>query len=114
PTLVDNYAMHYYGLPPSPPHSAGSTSTNSPVPSNRMRMMRMSPDSMSENDQLCVPTHQVFDVPEVQNLSSPESDSPSPQMQRRSISVGSVAPSKREHSPAPSVTKKPRAAGDRI
>jgi hypothetical protein len=114
PTLVDNYAMHYYGLPPSPPHSAGSTGSNSPVPSNTMRRMRMSPDTMSDNDQLCVPTHQVFDVPEVVNTSSPEFDSPSPQILRRSISIGSVAPSKREHSPTPSATKKPRAAGDRI
>ena len=113
PTLVDNYAMHYYGLPPSPPHSAGSTSTNSPIPTKSMRRLRMSPDSMSENDQLCVATHQVFDVPEVQNPSSPESDSPSPQMQRRSISISSV-PSKRELSPAPGVTKKPRATGERI
>lgn len=112
PTLVDNYAMHYYGLPPSPPHSAGSTSTNSPIPTS-MRRLRMSPDSMSDNDQLCVATHQVFDVPEVQNLSSPESDSPSPQMPRRSISISSV-PSKRELSPAPGVTKKPRATGERI
>lgn len=115
PTLVDNYAMHYYGLPPSPPHSAESTGTNSPVPSNKMRRMRMSPDSLSENDQLCIPTHQVFDFPETQNRSSPESESPSPQMQRRSISASSIAPStKREHSPAPNNTKKLRATAERI
>lgn len=114
PVLVDNYAFYQYGLPPSPPNSAGSTGTNSPVPSNRMLRMRMSPDSMSENDQLCLPTHQVFDFPELLNPPSPESPSPSPQMQRRSISVSSAAPSKRELSPVPSITKKPRSAPERV
>jgi hypothetical protein len=77
-----------------------------------MRRLRMSPDSFSENDHLCLPTHQVFDFPEVRNRSSPESDSPSPQMQRRSVSTSSIA--KRELSPAPSATKKPRATAERI
>jgi hypothetical protein len=117
PALVADPPLHYnyFGLP-SPSNSAGSTGTNSPVPPHRMLKMRMTPDYMSENDQLqCIPTHQVFDFPEVQNPPSPESTSPSPLMQSRSISIGSsTAPSKREHSPSPSVTKKPRAVGERI
>lgn len=117
PPLIDNYALNFnygYGLPPSPPNSTGSNGTNSPAPGNHMIKMRMSPDSTSENDQLCLPTHQVFDFPEVQSPPSPESDSPSPQMLRRSLSISSSAPSKREHSPAPSVSKRPRGAGERI
>jgi hypothetical protein len=116
PGLAAEPSLHYnyFGLP-SPSNSAGSTGTNSPVPSHRMLKMRMTPDSMPENDQLCIPTHQVFDFPEVQNPPSPESTSPSPQMKSRSISIGSsTTPSKREHSPSPSVTKKPRGTGERI
>lgn len=115
PGLATEPSLHYnyFGLP-SPSNSADSTSANSPVSSHRMLKMRMTPDSMPENDQLCIPTHQVFDFPEVRNPPSPES-SPSPQMKSRSISIGSsIAPSKREHSPSPSVTKKPRGSGERI
>lgn len=114
PALMDNYAFYHHGFPPSPPNSAGSTGTNSPVHSHRMLRMHMTPDSISEGDQLCIPTHQVFDFPEMQSPPSPESPSPSPQMYHRSVSVSSVAHSKRELSPAPGVCKKARGSGERI
>lgn len=102
-----------YGLPPSPPNSAGSNGPNSPAP---LLKMRMSPDSMSvsQRSQLCLPTHQVFDLPEVNNPPSPESNSPSPQMPRRSLSTSSSVPSKRDLSPGPTASKKARGAGERI
>lgn len=113
--LLPSLHYSYFGLP-SPTNSTGSTGTNSPVSSQRMLKMRMTPDSIPESDQLqCIPTHQVFDFPEVQIPPSPESTSPSPRIKNRSISIGSsTAPSKREHSPSPSTTKKPRSSGERI
>lgn len=115
PALMDHYMPYNYayGLPPSPPNSTGSNGSNSPVPLLRMRM---SPDSMSasERDQLCLPTHQVFDFPEGHNPPSPESNSPSPQMARRSLSISSSVPSKRDLSPGPSVSKKARGLGERV
>ncbi|KAF5380508.1 hypothetical protein D9615_004685 [Tricholomella constricta] len=109
--VPDAYS-HYY-IPASP----SSTSSTSPVPTSRMLKMRMSPDSTSDSDQqLCLPTHQVFDFPEQFTPAS----TPAPQRQERlsiSINPAAVAASvaaKRSASPAPSITKKPRAAGERI
>ncbi|KAF8070734.1 hypothetical protein FPV67DRAFT_1412709 [Lyophyllum atratum] len=103
---------HYY-LAPSP----SSSSSNSPVPTSRMLKMRMSPDSASDTEQqLCLPTHQVFDFPE---QFAPAPASVPEQQERLSISINAAAiaasmASKRSASPTPSVTKKPRAAGERI
>ncbi|GLB37728.1 putative bZIP transcription factor [Lyophyllum shimeji] len=103
---------HYY-IPASPSSSAST----SPATTSRMLKMRMSPDSASESEQqLCLPTHQVFDFPE-QVAPAPTS---APQQQERlsiSINPSAVAASmaaKRTASPAPTVPKKPRAAGERI
>lgn len=116
-STTDSFAFNYYSLPPSPPNSVGSTSTDSPVPTSRMLKMRMSPEG-SDSEQLCLPTHQVFDFPDLSNPLSPPSPSPSsPQQERLSISIKSSAnpgPAKRSASPTPGVTKKPRAVGERI
>ncbi|KAF8891795.1 hypothetical protein BD779DRAFT_1468717 [Infundibulicybe gibba] len=115
---ADSFTYNYYNLPPSPPNSVGSTSSDSPVPTSRMLKMRMSPDSASSTDQLCLPTHQVFDLSDITHPPTPPSPA-SPKPQRPSISI-SPSPSavthnmKRSASPAPSVTKKPRAVGERI
>ncbi|KAG6920203.1 hypothetical protein DXG01_004972 [Tephrocybe rancida] len=103
---------HYYAAP-----SPSSSASASPTPATRMLKMRMSPDSLAEADQqqLCLPTHQVFDFPELAPAGTP-----GPQKQERlSISINAAAvaasvASKRSASPAPSLTKKPRAAGERI
>lgn len=71
--------------------------------------------SNSECEQLCLPTHQVFDFPEAKPLPHVAESSKS---DRLYISIDtSVAPSLSKRSPAspvPSVTKKPRAIAERI
>jgi hypothetical protein len=77
--------------------------------------------SNSEHEQLCLPTHQVFDFPEAKPLLIPQPPAPvaeSSKRERLSISIDTTVPpcpSKRSAaSPAPSVTKKPRAIAERI
>ena len=116
PALLNHYMPSYdyaCGLPPSPPNSTSSNGSNSPV---LLLEMRKSPGftSASQRSQPCLPTHQVFPLPEANNPPSPESNSPSPQMPRRSLSISSSVPSKRDLSPGPVVSKKTRGAGERI
>ncbi|KAF9464982.1 hypothetical protein BDZ94DRAFT_1255017 [Collybia nuda] len=106
---------HYY-IPPSPPNSVGS-SRDSPIPASRMLKMRMTPDSAADTEQLCLPTHQVFDFPEATQPPMPPSPAESsPKQERLSISIApsSTSSSKRSASPAPGVSKKQRSAGERI
>ncbi|KAF8161309.1 hypothetical protein B0H34DRAFT_653630 [Crassisporium funariophilum] len=118
PTADFNYG--YYNLPPSPPSSEGSHSTGSPIPTSRMLKMRMSPASSTDSEQLCMPTHQVFDFPEVARPPTPPSRSPSLgadcslplDADSPNSSIASCG-AKRSASPAPSATKK-RAVGERI
>jgi hypothetical protein len=97
-----------YYIPPSPPSSV-SSNQHSPIPAARMLK-----SSNSEREQLCLPTHQLFDFPQA----TPPPLAESSKGERLSISIDtSVAPfpSKRSAaSPAPSVTKKPRAIAERI
>jgi hypothetical protein len=115
PSNPDIYAYSYYNLP-SPPASIGSTSTGSPRSTSGMLKARMSPDSMSEGEQLCVSTHQVFDIPAESIPPSPlSSSSPtSPRLPRLSISINPNSCVKRTASTAVNATKKPRASGERI
>ncbi|CAA7260560.1 unnamed protein product [Cyclocybe aegerita] len=55
---TETFAYGYYNLP-TPPHS--DTAADSPIPPTKMLKMRMSPDAAAESEQLCVPTHQLFD-----------------------------------------------------
>ncbi|KAG6857183.1 hypothetical protein H0H87_008248 [Tephrocybe sp. NHM501043] len=109
-----NDAFAHYYAPPSPSSSA----SDSPTPATRMLKMRMSPDTDADQQQLCLPTHQVFDIPE-QSVPTGTSGQDSEKQERLSISINpavvaaSVA-AKRSASPAPSLSKKPRAAGERI
>ncbi|OCH91081.1 hypothetical protein OBBRIDRAFT_792695 [Obba rivulosa] len=107
---VDTFALNYplYTLPPSPPHSVDST--DSPLPASRVLKSRMSPESESEQ-QLCIPTHQVFDFP---SHAPPTPPSP-PEPPRLSLSITppTLVPAKRASSIAPCSAKKPR-AGERI
>ncbi|KAF8806562.1 hypothetical protein BYT27DRAFT_7224311 [Phlegmacium glaucopus] len=110
-----NYA---YYLPPSPPNSEGSHSTASPVPTSKMLKMSMTPDG-AETEQLCLPTHQVFDIPEDQVSRPPTPPSRSPSLAPETdpsvagLHSATTCGAKRSASPAPSVTKK-RAVGERI
>ena len=101
-----NYA---YYLPPSPPESEGSHSTASPVPTSKMLKMSATPDGAAEAEQLCLPTHQVFDIPE------DHAPCPLTPPAETNSSVATVAScgAKRSASPAPSVTKK-RSIGERV
>ncbi|KAL0578917.1 hypothetical protein V5O48_003065 [Marasmius crinis-equi] len=105
---------HYHQLPPSPPISvAGSLSTDSP----RMLKTRMSPDAT----QMCLPTHQLFDLAEVNNsFQAPPSPAPSEARDFHRVSISIKPPSistalKRSESPVdlPPTTKK-RSVGERI
>ncbi|KAG5651623.1 hypothetical protein H0H81_008000 [Sphagnurus paluster] len=112
-TTTSDYS-HYF-IPASP----SSSTSDSPISTSKMLKMRMSPDSAAkaEQQQLCLPTHQVFDFPE--RPSPAAAGSPQPQ-ERLSISINpaaiaaSVAAMKRSASPAPSLSKKPRSSGERI
>ena len=110
---LENVPLYY--MPPSPPTSVSSNSA-SPIPAARMLK-----SSNSEHQQLCLPTHQVFDFPEAKPFLTPRSPVPAVESSKRdrlSISIDTSVPpcpSKRSAaSPAPSVTKKPRAIAERI
>ncbi|KAH9485506.1 hypothetical protein JR316_0002414 [Psilocybe cubensis] len=110
----DNFSYPYYTLPPSPPNSQGDHLPDSPVPATRMLKMRMTPDSSQD---LCLPTHQLFDLTEPARPPTPPSRSPSLCADHSApsghISDASSCGAKRSASPAPSATKK-RAVGERI
>lgn len=116
---TETFQYSYYNLPPSPPNSIGSYSTDSPMPTSRMLKMRMSPDTASDSEQLCLPTHQLFDCPEVVQPPTPTSPS-SPTSERDPTTIfikdaDNSAVLKRSASPAPSVgSKKARSVGERI
>jgi hypothetical protein len=115
---IETFTLNYphYAHPPSPPYSVGSVSSTSPQPPNRALGMRMSPDFTSEKDQLCLPTHQVFELPlEPHTPPSPVSPT-SPDYPRLLLSPSAPAvkrPSSPVHHPI-TATKKPRASGERI
>lgn len=103
----------YYPLPPSPPISVGSNITDSPGPPSNT-----TPDSVRDKEQqLCLPTHQVFDFPEVQNISSP-SPSVSPPLSKSS--QPSISIDTHMHTeglsalPIAGPSKRPRTGGERI
>ena len=105
------FGLNYNYTLPSPPHSIGSLSSVSPIPVSRVLRGRMSPESSDSEQQLCVPTHQVFDMtyaPSPEPISSPLA-APEPLPPSRSESV-SLVPSKRHSSLAPTAAKKPRAS----
>ena len=115
---IETFTLNYphYSHPPSPPYSVGSVGSTSPQPPNRALGMRMSPDFTSETDQLCLPTHQVFELP----LAPPTPPSPvsptSPDYPHLDLSPGAPAvkrPSSPEHL-SNTTTKKPRASGERV
>ncbi|KAH9949251.1 hypothetical protein B0H21DRAFT_777390 [Amylocystis lapponica] len=79
-----------------------------------MLKSRMSPEGSEPEQQLCLPTSQVFDIPS--SAPSPESDASEQQEQPRlSICINpNLVPSKRASSTAPHSSKKARASGERI
>ena len=119
PTSLEFPPSLHYGFHapyPSPTRSVGSTSSGSPIHVSRVLRGRMSPDELDHEQQLCLPTHQVFDMsyaPSPEIYSSPasvvESLPPSHQQQQQQ-QVPSIVPCKRSSSVTPSASKKPRAA----
>lgn len=103
------FGLNYNYQLPSPPHSVGSLSSASPIPVSRVLRNRMTPDSSDSEQQLCLPTHQLFDMsyaPSPEPMSSPPA-APEPLPPARSESA-SLVPAKRSSSLAPSSAKKPR------
>jgi hypothetical protein len=100
----------FYYIPPSPPGSVSSASA-SPVPTTRMLKSSLTPDS--DQEQLCLPTHQVFDLPEEKPLPIAPALEP-PTLKQLSIPADTSASKREADSPAPSATKKPRAIAERI
>ncbi|KAJ7188695.1 hypothetical protein C8R46DRAFT_28209 [Mycena filopes] len=99
----DSYVPYQYSYPDS---AESSVAGDSPVPAPRMLKLPAS-DSLH-----CVPTHQLFDFPQL-SPSPSESQSPSsPHHPRLSISINPV-PCKRSASPELSLPKK-RTVGERI
>lgn len=116
-------SLHYgYHAPmPSPSRSVGSTSSGSPFSVSRVLRGRMSPDDLDTEQQLCLPTHQVFDMsyaPSPEVFSSPASIQESlplaqhqhQHQQQQESAIPSLVPCKRSSSVVPSASKKPRAA----
>ncbi|OBZ65878.1 hypothetical protein A0H81_14195, partial [Grifola frondosa] len=129
PTIDPAFAYSFAGIPASPPLSVNSMSvaSDSPIPAARMlkSTSRMSPDTAEpEQQQLCLPTHQVFDFPAAvppQPEPSPSPECPSTALPadeshpRLSISINpSAIPAKRASSSTLPSTKKVRASGERI
>lgn len=111
PTGLDFSSLHYNYALPSSSQSVGSTSSGSPIPASKVLRGRMSPDNSETEPQLCLPTHQLFDMsyaPSPEVLSSPPSE-PDPLPPATPMRSESVVPCKRASSAAPSVSKKPRA-----
>lgn len=140
PSGPDAFNYSYYSLPPSPPHSTSSGHADSPGSTAHMLKMRLSPDSASDGEQLCLPTHQLFDFSPVTYPPTPPTPSaPSPPQQQSPQSFHQIHPQHRpnmsrivtalQQSPSPStltkrsaspvsscegVTIKKRAIGERI
>jgi len=115
---MNSFGWSYYPLPPSPPVSVGSNITDSPGHTSKILATRATPDAAREKErQLCLPTHQVFDFPEVQIMSSPSpSVSPPPsKTSQSSISIDSGIPMAKLSSPSiASASKRQRTCGERI
>lgn len=107
---LDGFGLELqYPLSPTPSHAMSTSSQqHSPIPAAMMLRGRLSPDYSDSDQQMCVPTHQVFDCPP-----APVSPAPQPeileQTPRVSLTVSpppSVVPAKRSSSAAPSSSKK--------
>lgn len=115
---MNTIGWSYYPLPPSPPISVGSNATDSPGPASKMLSTLTTPDSAREKEQqLCLPTHQVFDFPEMPIVSSPSpSVSPPPSKSSQpSISIDTHMHTEGLSSlPIAGPSKRPRTGGERI
>ncbi|KZT03980.1 uncharacterized protein LAESUDRAFT_321576 [Laetiporus sulphureus 93-53] len=111
--------LYPYHLPPSPPRSIPSPGERSPVPVSKVlkNSRRSTPAELEQP--LCLPTHQVFDIPPGGLLAPSPSPSPSPSpapfRERLSISINpSLAslslPAKRASTSTASTSKKTRTA----
>ncbi|KAJ4483510.1 hypothetical protein J3R30DRAFT_1792852 [Lentinula aciculospora] len=120
----DSFSYNYY-LPPSPPNSVGSAVADSPIPAERVLKMRVAVKDSSDDQEMCISTHKLFETYEAHqphNLSSPslECIAPRPSVEEQSRPVISIKPPvastaalKRSASPTPSVSRK-RSVGERI
>jgi len=100
---IDFSALHYN-------YPLSGAAAGSPVPVSKMLRGRMSPDNSDSEPQLCLPTHQVFDMsyaPSPEVMSSPCSESES---LPAAPEPSSTIPSKRPSSSVASVSKKARSS----
>lgn len=111
---AEQFGVSYYNLPPSPPHSVGSAGG---LDSPRSFGMRPGTGMSTDSDQLCLPTHELFDFPELMDAtpSPPTSAYLSPKSTGHADEPRPSS-SKRSSSPAPAScpVKKTRAPGERI
>jgi len=105
-TSVDNFSLNFNAM--------SSASSYSPLPTARMLRNRYSPEGSEPEHQMCVSTHQVFDVPPPSVESSPAPEMPDSPQPSPQPSPAVVVPSKRPSTSTPVPAKKPRPSGDRI
>lgn len=98
---------------PSPPLSISSR-MQSPMPTSKMLKSRLSPDGSESDQQLCISTHQVFDVPPVEAPSPAEVEEPSNRSSVPPSTPSSVVPSKRPSTSVQAPVKKARSSGERV
>lgn len=109
----DNFTYAYYNIPPEPTHNLNANDPNLDDPLSAASMLKTRVPAQD----LCVPTHQLFDFPEAIPPQTPPTRSSSISADLISSSANTTddpsSGSKRSASPAPSATKK-RAVGERI
>ncbi|KAF9243166.1 hypothetical protein BU15DRAFT_43299 [Melanogaster broomeanus] len=115
---MDAIGWGYYSLPPSPPASVSSNTTDSPMPPAKIPGSRLTPESLSESEpRNCLPTRQVFELPEGGDApSSCSSASPTPSTHcQLTLSTDSGEPSVKRSFPSTiGGVKKVRGSGERI
>ncbi|KAJ3724393.1 hypothetical protein C8R42DRAFT_577357 [Lentinula raphanica] len=118
----DSFSYNYY-IPPSPPNSIGSAVADSPTPPERVLKMRITANNNSNSQDMCIPTHKLFETHEVHQPQTPSSPSfehssskplANVEEQRPAVAIKpSAAALKRSASPTPSTSRK-RSVGERI
>lgn len=110
---LDGFGLEMqYPLSPTPSHAMSTTSSQqqSPIPAAMMLRGRLSPDYSDSDQQMCVPTHQVFDYTPAPVTPAAHAETPEPTSRMLTGDAPpSVVPAKRPSSVAPSCSSKKRA-----
>ncbi|CCM05871.1 uncharacterized protein FIBRA_08108 [Fibroporia radiculosa] len=100
---------HAYALPTATPQAVPSP------PAAALKSSRMGTPSSEPEQTLCLPTHQLFDIPPdglTESAAPSPSPSPAPEQARERLSISinpSAVPAKRPSTAPSSTSKKPRA-----